>query len=186
MKTFEQIYKEANQNKLQEAWGEDRKIGNQNLCDVFSSLFNELVPSQGPAQNMFGEIVRAVNRICYRKWNDGDIFYDGYGIETCGNAAEFLNQYGGQNIKSILNQMLDLGLRSDDIGSREDKYDTFCEDLMESVVKFDKTEKSRLIQQSVIDFQSDIYFKKARENFGDPWAEEEYDEYEEENEDDDY
>lgn len=58
--------------------------------DKLSVLFDLLVPSRGKADTVAGEIVRAINRIVYRYWNDGDLFYKGYGEETCGSSASYL------------------------------------------------------------------------------------------------
>lgn len=58
--------------------------------DPIEELFELLVPSSGPSQYAGGEIVRAMMRILYRDYNDGDVFYDGYGIETCADAVAFL------------------------------------------------------------------------------------------------
>lgn len=53
-------------------------------------LFEELVPSKGKAATVAGELVRAMMRILYRDYNDGDMFYEGYGIETCGGSVAYL------------------------------------------------------------------------------------------------
>lgn len=53
-------------------------------------LFEELVPSKGKADTVAGELVRAMMRILYRDYNDGDLFYEGYGIETCGGSVAYL------------------------------------------------------------------------------------------------
>lgn len=37
-----------------------------------NELFEELVPPQGKADTVAGEIIRAVCRLHYRNWNDGD------------------------------------------------------------------------------------------------------------------
>lgn len=58
--------------------------------DPIEELFELLVPSSGPSQYVGGEIVRAMMRIMYRDLNDGDVFYEGYGIETCADAVAFL------------------------------------------------------------------------------------------------
>lgn len=59
---------------------------------VLNELFNELVPASGKADSLAGEIVRAVSRIGYRFFNDGDRVNQGYGKETCNPAARFLSQ----------------------------------------------------------------------------------------------
>lgn len=58
--------------------------------DKLELLFDKLVPSSGKAQSVAGEMVRAMMRILYRDYNDGDVFYEGYGLETCGDSAEYL------------------------------------------------------------------------------------------------
>lgn len=57
---------------------------------MINELFDELVPASGRADTVAGEIVRAVSRIGYRWWNDGDMIGVGYGKETCNAAARYL------------------------------------------------------------------------------------------------
>lgn len=58
--------------------------------DPLETLFDELVPESGMADTVAGEIVRALMRILYRDSNDGDKFYEGYGLETAGPSAAYL------------------------------------------------------------------------------------------------
>lgn len=58
--------------------------------DPIETAFELLVPGSGKADTVAGEMVRAMMRILYRDYNDGDMFYDGYGIETCGDAVAYL------------------------------------------------------------------------------------------------
>lgn len=61
---------------------------------ALDTLFDALVPSSGKSDTVAGELIRAIVKIIYRDFNDGDLFYTGYGIESsCGNAASFLMQY---------------------------------------------------------------------------------------------
>ena len=39
-----------------------------------NKLFKELVPETGKADSLAGELVRAMSRIGYRFYNDGDIY----------------------------------------------------------------------------------------------------------------
>lgn len=55
-----------------------------------NTLFEELVPTSGQADTEAGEIIRAVARINYRWYNDGDQLGIGYGKETCNPAARYL------------------------------------------------------------------------------------------------
>lgn len=54
------------------------------------NLFSQLVPVGGQCETLEGEMLRAINRIVYRCYNDGDKFYTGYGVETAGSSALFL------------------------------------------------------------------------------------------------
>lgn len=53
-------------------------------------LFEELVPTSGKADTVAGEIIRAIARISYRNYNDGDHIGVGYGNETCNPPARYL------------------------------------------------------------------------------------------------
>ena len=53
-------------------------------------LFKKLVPGQGDSEFVEGEMIRAMNRLVYRWYNDGDRFWEGYGTETAGPAHSFL------------------------------------------------------------------------------------------------
>lgn len=55
-----------------------------------TEMFDELVPPSGAAQSLAGELVRAVSKIGYRFYNDGDVIGIGYGNETCNAPARFL------------------------------------------------------------------------------------------------
>lgn len=61
-----------------------------------STLFDELVPMSGKADTVAGEIVRAISRIGYRNYNDGDHIGVGYGQETCNPAARYLAKNAGE------------------------------------------------------------------------------------------
>lgn len=58
--------------------------------DQLSAIFDALVPQSGKCDNLGAELVRAMMRILYRDYNDGDVFYTGYGLETCGPDAAFI------------------------------------------------------------------------------------------------
>lgn len=56
----------------------------------FDDWFDYLVPKSGKADTVAGEIYRAIARIDYRFFNDGDVFYKGYGRDTCGSSVAYL------------------------------------------------------------------------------------------------
>ena len=96
--------------------------------EKLESLFETYVPARGKADTVTGEIVRAVERIIYRKWNDGDRIGVDYGNETCNSAARYLISICDDNVKKTINMMW---------GEYDDSFYDFCiEQLEEAVLKF--------------------------------------------------
>ena len=60
------------------------------LEDRNNPLYDKLVAGQGKSETVEGEMLRAINRIAYRYYNDGDEYMRGYGTETAGPAHSFL------------------------------------------------------------------------------------------------
>jgi len=77
-----------------------------------NALFEELVPARGKADTVAGEIVRAVTRIGYRNYNDGDHVGVGYGREACNPAARYLGEVAGSRVQQAVLDMW--GIRDDD------------------------------------------------------------------------
>ena len=69
--------------------------------DRINKLFKELVPDTGKADSLAGELVRAMSRIGYRFYNDGDQLGIGYGKETCNPAGRFLGAKGNDKIAKL-------------------------------------------------------------------------------------
>ncbi len=91
-------------------------------------LFEELVPASGKAPTVAGEIVRAINRISYRNWNDGDHIGVGYGRETCNPAARYLGAKCGEEVASLISAIW---------GIENDKaYDLVLGQLEAEVIKY--------------------------------------------------
>ena len=91
-------------------------------------LFEELVPASGKAPTVAGEIVRAMNRISYRNWNDGDHIGVGYGRETCNPAARYLAAKCGEEVASLISAIW---------GIENDKaYDLILGQLEAEVIKY--------------------------------------------------
>lgn len=67
-----------------------------------NALFEELVPPSGKADTVAGEIIRAVSRIGYRNYNDGDHVGVGYGKETCNPAARYLMAKAGEKVAAAV------------------------------------------------------------------------------------
>ena len=58
--------------------------------DILDDVFSIVVPREGKADTVAGEIVRAMMRVLYRMFNDGDKFYEGYGLETVAPSVAYL------------------------------------------------------------------------------------------------
>lgn len=71
--------------------------GNLSNADnaTYESLFDMYVPACGKAETLGGEILRAISRIVYRYYNDGDYTYAYYGgtYNYLMVADEFLDTY---------------------------------------------------------------------------------------------
>ena len=65
---------------------------NEEPLNKFNELFDSLVPPSGNCGTLGGELLRAVNRVCYRWYNDGDRVWVGYGRETVNPAVRFLEK----------------------------------------------------------------------------------------------
>ena len=94
----------------------------------FNALFSELVPVTGKADTVAGEIIRAVSRISYRYYNDGDRIGIGYGKETCNPAARYLIKHGGDEVAVIVRGMWGM-----DVGNL---YDKAVEMLKEAAIAY--------------------------------------------------
>jgi hypothetical protein len=62
----------------------------QKLGTRLSALTEKLIPKSGKATTLEGEMIRAINRIIYRFYNDGDYWFKGCGCETAGSPVAFL------------------------------------------------------------------------------------------------
>lgn len=62
----------------------------EELDRIDNELSRALVPPTGKANTLGGEMLRAVERLIYRYYNDGDVIGKGYGIETCQSSYFYL------------------------------------------------------------------------------------------------
>lgn len=87
---------------------QDRDIDPEKDGDI---MFNELVPGEGNANNLGGELLRAAERIAYRYWNDGDKAGERYGRETVNPAVRFLNarvrRQEDCNLRALVDEIYD-------------------------------------------------------------------------------
>lgn len=118
-----------------------QKITNNN-GDI-DSFFEELVPSSGKADTKAGELIRAMMRILYRDYNDGDRFNEGYGLETCGPAAAYLIQNDFTDLRDYAEEKHEEGIFTDD---NDEEYTRFLNSVAEKVIKHIKNNPQLLIE----------------------------------------
>lgn len=98
--------------------------------DKLEVLFDSMVPARGTCDTVAGELVRAMMRLLYRDSNDGDLFYDGYGIETCGGAVAYIIDTVSEiDFTDIFGQ---IALRQ----LEDDRYTAALEDVCDKLVTY--------------------------------------------------
>ena len=97
--------------------------------ETLEVLFEDLVPSQGAADTVAGEMVRAMMRVLYRDSNDGDKFFMGYGLETCASSVSYLCAHI-TTIEKRVENMLEEAFRYED----DDRYTEALKAMTEDVV----------------------------------------------------
>ena len=96
--------------------------------DVLDDIFHDVVPRSGKADSVGGEIVRAMMRILYRDYNDGDIFYSGYGVETAAPSVCYLID--------TVEESKDSFERIVEHQFKEDEYTDALEDITSEILQY--------------------------------------------------
>ena len=118
------------------------KIGN---TTNFEDLFDALVPDSGKCESLAGELIRAVNKLEYRWFNDGDRFFEDYGIETCGPAFKFiLNNVDDDNHSQFYKLFEKAALDYAD----ESTYDEFIKELKVLIIDYILSHKETFAQET--------------------------------------
>ena len=128
--------------------------------DKLEMLFEVLVPSKGEASTVAGELVRAMMRILYRDYNDGDLFYEGYGIETCGSSVAYLI-YMIEELYSDFNKIAGNQLE-------DDRYTKALEAIAEKVIQFIVNGDSAFTENHE-DSRGSSWEKVYEEDYQDEW-----------------
>lgn len=95
--------------------------------------FNKLVPAEGPAETVEGEMVRAVMRVWYRYFNDGDYFFRGHGRETVAPSVEWLQDSSplAKEMRDIWHDARANALKPD----HDDEYNYAVDGYLQGIVK---------------------------------------------------
>ena len=108
--------------------------------------FDILVPDSGEADTKAGELIRAIMRILYRDYNDGDVFYEGYGIETCGDAVAFLCD----QIPELEDKFEDIAMRT----LQDNSYTKSIEAISREVLDYIYANPELVVEKNDIDMFS--------------------------------
>lgn len=128
-----------------------------------NKLFGELVPCSGKADTVAGEIIRAISRIGYRNYNDGDHVGVGYGKETCNPAARYLMSFEDEAIDDAVCELW--GICNDEI------YDAKLAVLEMKVLEYLEKHPELKVKENTVD----MWDYRTKEDFDD---ETEYDDEE--------
>lgn len=129
-----------------------------NLDNKLSKISDLLVPASGKADTMAGELVRAIQQVLYRDYNDGDRFYTGYGLETCApSVAYIMDTLDNFEINKIFDRLMQ-GLTQGDVPDSdytkelEEVATCILDDLYDDRYMFAQTPKnSRNYTSSTLD-----------------------------------
>jgi hypothetical protein len=154
----------------------------EEVDSYIESLFDKLVPASGKADTVAGEIIRAICRITYRWFNDGDYAGYGYGMETAGSACTYLTGFDG--IENHVYTLLDI---VDD----DDAYEKALLVLSNAIIDYLETHKELFDEANDEDYQDcdewcgDSDEKFEREHWGEDYDDEYEDDCDDEDDDDD-
>ena len=110
------------------------------LEDRNEPLYNELVAGSGKSDTVEGEMLRAINRIVYRYYNDGDEYMRGYGTETVGPAHSFLVN-ANHPLKSLVSKLFSTGTN----------YEVTIKDVLDAILDHIESKQGKYTPNNVGD-----------------------------------
>ena len=130
-------------------------------------LWNALVPTSGMCPTREGEMLRAMTKISYRMYNDGDHFDRNYGITTAGPAHAYLVS----SDTPIRNKLKEVFKRAE--GTSDDEYTKVLEEAQEIVVQYIESLKGRYTENKTDMYEYDALFEAEDNNWYDDEEEDE-------------
>ena len=109
----------------------------------FEKLTEQHMPKQGEADNELGEMLRSINQVVYRYYNDGDMWNKGYGKETVNKAIKHLTELSkNKETPRHIARGLDNGLYElKKYGIKDkDRYETALKILLQTVEFADQSD----------------------------------------------
>lgn len=122
-------------------------------------LHKKYVPSYGKAKSVYGEILRAYARLVYRFYNDGDMFFKGYGVDTCGSSLLYLSDTIDGFMDSKLSNAIRKWKRDSPIYDDEDQYEKMLIEVGKLLYAFLISENGEHLKDAKnrVDSRSDYY-----------------------------
>lgn len=123
------------ESKKDESWG--------GAYPKFNELTEKYMPKTGESDNELGEVLRSINQVAYRFYNDGDMWNKGYGKETVNWAVKHLTElaknkntprYIARGLENGLFEMKKYGIKD------KDRYETSLKILMQTMEFADKSD----------------------------------------------
>ena len=105
-------------------------------------LWKELVANSGASETVEGEMLRAIGKVYYRYYNDGDLFFKGYGIETAGSAFWYLTNVSP--LKDHLRSILDL----EKMDQSDDAYEAELVKAINAILTYVKSREGKYAKNS--------------------------------------
>ena len=142
------------------------------LEDRNEPLYDELVPVSGDAETLEGEMLRAINKIIYRYYNDGDKYYEGYGTETAGPAHSFLIN-ANHPLKAMMNKLFREFVS-------DSEYKKMLNDILKAILDHIESKQGEYTKNtlgSMFDYESE--YEDDDEDYDDYYDEEDDDYYQE-------
>jgi len=129
------------------------KINQKAIEKENDKLYKKLVGGSGASDTVEGEMLRAINKIIYRYFNDGDYFYKGYGAETAGPAATYFLKSKAIN-KALQSQIATLLSKAE--GANDRKYEDILYEILDLILKKIKSKGKDLTKnkEDIFDFGS--------------------------------
>ena len=156
-----------------QAVGKVNEFVGKELEDRNEPLYDKLVPGKGDADTVEGEMLRAINRIAYRFYNDGDKYFEYYGTETAGPAHSFLVN-ANHPLRSAMRKILDEP-------SGDASYERMIKDALDMILDYIESRRGKYTKNTlggIYDYEPEFEDEEEEDDYDN------YDDYDEE--DDDY
>ena len=148
----EKRIRDAERAKINYAKAFDELDTNMPVEDQLEYIFDALVPPSGQCDNLGGELARAMMKVLYRDSNDGDVFYQGYGLETCAGDMAFVCDKT-DDIDEDGNSIYVMAIDIAEGGLEGEEYTSALDDIVGVLVRYLR-EHPELFGQDTVDCRS--------------------------------